>query len=367
MPIIGGARVTGRLGGQTLGFLNVVTGRAHGLPGENFSVARVKRDVGEANYIGAMVADRRGGERWNTAAGVDGQFTFSDAWRLDTYVAQTVTEGPGGEGYSYKATVDYSGDTWGLYFDHLTVSPNAAAEAGFIVRDDVRRTDLFGRRRWRPDALGLRRIDLWSGANRVTTVAWRGQDWLAGFLLSPEWESGESVRIFLNRAETVIDEEFELSDEVDIPVGTYRADNVGWFFGTSPSRMARAEANGTVSAFYGGTLVSLGGRITVNPSPKVSVAVGYARNNVDVPGGAFTADISSLRASYSFSTRLSTNLLIQYNSLDDEVSANLRLNLIHRPGSDLFIVFTEQRGVDHRLWDVSDRGLVMKLTYLARL
>jgi hypothetical protein len=70
---------------------------------------------------------------------------------------------------------------------------------------------------------------------------------------------------------------------------------------------------------------------------------------------------------YSFSTRLTTNALIQYNSLNRDFSANLRLNFIHRPGSDLFIVLTERRGVDDALWDLSDRGLVAKVTYLVRL
>lgn len=47
-----------------------------------------------------------------------------------------------------------------------------------------------------------------------------------------------------------------------------------------------------------------------------------------------------------------TIALLQYVSLD---KANLRLNFIHRPGSDLFIVLTERRGVVDRLGDLSSR------------
>jgi hypothetical protein len=35
---------------------------------------------------------------------------------------------------------------------------------------------------------------------------------------------------------------------------------------------------------------------------------------------------------------------MQYNSEENELSSNLRLNFIHRPGSDLFIVYNESRG-----------------------
>ena len=63
-----------------------------------------------------------------------------------------------------------------------------------------------------------------------------------------------------------------------------------------------------------------------------------------MPDGSFNADISSLRATHSYSTRLFTNVLAQYNSLEKAFSTNVRFNFIHRPGSDFFVVFTENRG-----------------------
>jgi len=62
--VIGGARLSGRVGAQTVGLLNIVTDEAT-FPDEgsfeprtNFAVARVKRDIGGANYVGAMPADQ---------------------------------------------------------------------------------------------------------------------------------------------------------------------------------------------------------------------------------------------------------------------------------------------------------------------
>jgi hypothetical protein len=119
--------------------------------------------------------------------------------------------------------------------------------------------------------------------------------------------------------------------------------------------------------FYGGTHWSAEASVAASPNPQVSMELAYEWNRVDVPSGEFTSNITSLRFGYAFSTKLTTNALLQYNSLDNDFSANLRLNFIHRPGSDLFIVLTERRGVEDRLWDLSNRGLVAKLTYLARL
>ena len=70
---------------------------------------------------------------------------------------------------------------------------------------------------------------------------------------------------------------------------------------------------------------------------------------------------------YAFSTTLVANALFQYSEQDDQLSVSVRINFIHRPGSDLFIVFNEERGSASSIWDVNTRAAAVKLTYLARL
>jgi hypothetical protein len=370
VPILAGARLTGRVGGQTIGLLNVVTDEAFGVPRENFSVARIKRDIGESNYIGAMVVDRRSSQGWNTTAGIDGQFVIGEAWVWDAYLAQSLTDRGNVYGYSYNLGYFYEGENWSSFFSHYAVSPNvdAGSGSGFVARSDLRSTTLYAGPKWRPSLLGIRDISMFVGGTYNTTVSDGSmQDYSMGVGLGPVWESGDQVTAFFNVSETVVDERFELSDEVVVPAGRYRADHVGWFAFSSPSRPVVVGSTAMISRLYDGTLVSLGGTLSVAPSPQFSFSAGYTRNQVDVPRGSFNADIRSLRATYSYSTRLSTNVLVQYNSLEKAVSTNVRFNFIHRPGSDFFIVFTENRGDDQRVWNLSDRGMVMKITYLARM
>jgi hypothetical protein len=369
VPIIAGARLTGRVGGQTVGFMNVVTEAAWDTPRESFTVARVKRDVGDAGYVGGMVVDRRGSGGRNTAVGVDGQFAIGEAWVWDWYASRTATAGSDRDGYSYRVAYEYSGATWGSLFDHYVVSDGADPRAGFVLRDDIRRTNLFVHRTWRPrGSLGLRDVAVWVGGRHATAASdGRLQDWVGGVALRPVWESGDDFSVYANAAETVVDEAFELSDSVEVPAGRYRGDHIGWFGSTSSSRAVYLGIDGVISRFHGGTLVSAGGSLTANPSPQLSLALGFTRNRVDLPGGQLDANITSLRATHSFSTRLSTNVLVQYNSLDRALATNVRFNYIHRPGSDLFIVFTEGRGGDVGAWNLDARGLVMKVTYLRRL
>ena len=110
----------------------------------------------------------------------------------------------------------------------------------------------------------------------------------------------------------------------------------------------------------------MGGSLAVAPTPSLALEGGFTRSDVELPSGSFVADISSLRVTWALSTRFVTNALFQYNSLTEDFITNVRLNIIHRPGSDLYLVFTEARGVDDDLWKTEDRGLVAKLTWLAR-
>jgi hypothetical protein len=366
VPVIGGARLTGRVGGQTVGLLNLVTDAAFGRSHENFAVARVKRDIGASSYVGAMVTDRRSSSEWNTAAGLDGSFWPIGPLNVQGFVARTAAAGDGGDGTAYRVGFTFETDRWGAAGEHIYIAPDATADMGFITRDDIRRSTGFVRATARPPTLGLRRIDAFVAGDHVTRTDNLLQDWQAGFGINPQWNSGESVVLFYQRGFTRLDESFDLED-VEVPSGDYDTWNIGWFGNTASNRPIVLESNGQLQSIYDGHILSVSTSLSVTPDPHLAMSLSYTRNDVDLPAGAFAADIGSLRLAYAFSTRLFLNALLQYNSLDNQVSANIRLNWIHRPGSDVFIVINEERGVNGSLWDLSDRGAVIKITYLARI
>ncbi len=367
VPLLAGGRLTGRLGGQTVGFMNVITDEVEGLVArESFTVARVKRDVGENNFVGLMVTDRRSADGWNTVVGTDASVYLTPSLNVQTWLAQTFTKGGEGDDLAYGVMADYSTDRWGTFFRHIAIGPDAEANSGFIQRSDVRRTDSYARRSFRPGLNAIRKVDVLVGGNVFTGYGGGIQDWGAGPVIMTEMESGAQFTMFLQVGENRPDEEFDLADSLYVNPGTYGAGNVTAMFSTNPSRPVSVQGNTTVSAFYGGNLSAVGGNLTLAPSPQVALALGLNRSRVDIPSGDFTADLLSVRIGYAFSTRLTTNLLVQHNSLDEVFSANFRLNFIHRPGSDLFLVLTEERGEDGDLWRLSDRGMVVKLTYLRR-
>ncbi len=65
---------------------------------------------------------------------------------------------------------------------------------------------------------------------------------------------------------------------------------------------------------------------------------------------------------YAFSSRTFLNTFIQYNADRNQLSTNIRFNIIHHPLSDIFVVFNERR--DTITGEVLDRGVVFKFTNL---
>ncbi len=367
IPMLGGARLTGRVGGQTVGVMSVLTAESGAVPLTAHSVARIKRDIGQNNFLGLMVTDQRDGDRSNTVAGVDGSFWPRPTLNLTGLYTRSFTSGEGGNDHTFAVTADYSTDLVGAMFQHLTVGPEARADLGFITRTDIRQTRAEFSLSPRPGRWGIRVIETSVEGEYVSTTDGRMQDWEVSFAVDPEFESGESFRAMLDIGETQLDEGFMLADSIPIAPGRYDVSRLRLFINSARHRALVGEMRGGLEQLYGGTRWSIEPSVSISPSPQVTLELAPEWNWVDLPNGELTFNITSLRFGYAFSTKLTTNALVQYNSLDNSFSANVRLNFIHRPGSDLFIVFTERRGVEDRLWDLSNRGLVAKITYLLRL
>jgi hypothetical protein len=367
VPVYGGVRLTGRVGAQTLGLLNVVTDDATNGSAVNHAILRYKRDWGTSGYIGGILTDLRREGASNATAGVDASYWPTATLNLLAFVATTATSGEGGDDQAYRLAADYTGDWLGFFVQHLFVGPGSNAELGFITRPDIRKSNLFLRLTPRPPIPGLRKIDFNLQGEHILNTDGRLQDWEIGPSVTPQWNSGEAISLRYERGFTRLDEAFELADRVNVPAGDYDTWEIGLSASTSGNRVVSLNASTSYERFFDGKLVSAGGSLSLAPGSHLSAEMGFRHDDVELPGGEFTSDIASLSLRYAFSTTLTVNALLQYNSLDRRISANVRLNLIHRPGSDLFIVLDEERGSDDSAWDFRSRGLVAKLTYLVRL
>jgi TolB-like protein/uncharacterized membrane protein YgcG len=378
VPILGGGRVTGKLGPFDVGALNIQTDddQIAGAEATNFTVVRVKRDILRRSAIGGVFTNRSvslAGDGASQAYGVDGTFAFYDNVQMLGYYARTETPGVPDENSSYQAKFDYGADRYGLVVDHLLVEGNFVPEIGFLRRDNFRRTHVQGRFSPRPqsfDAIRQFRVEgsidyiLLADSNLIETR--QNQ-----FQFQTELENSDQFSLTLNDNYELLLEPFAPGPGVTIPVGGHNFNDVEVSYSIGQQR----RVNGQVSVLRGGyfngniTTVSLRqGRIAV--LPQLSVEPSVSVNWIDTPQGSFRTDLVVTRINYAFNPRTFLSGLVQYNSALDTVSTNLRLRWEYSPGSELFVVYTEERDSTplrpDRITELRNRGLVIKFNRLFR-
>ena len=97
---------------------------------------------------------------------------------------------------------------------------------------------------------------------------------------------------------------------------------------------------------YGGRfdyITDRAGVLETRVTPQLSVEPSVVFNWVDLPQGGFTTQLLTKRTTYTVTPLMFVSALLQYNSSNDSLGANLRLRWEYQPGSELFVVYNEQR------------------------
>jgi hypothetical protein len=248
----------------------------------------------------------------------------------------------------------------------LQIGPNAATAVGFVTRTDMERTSGKGQYTLRPSVLGLRRVDLYVGGKYLTRVDNEPQDGngFAGF--SFETNSGETLAVTEVLGFTVLDYGFALADRIPIAAGRSDLRDTEVSVTTSAKRPVWGYTQVSLLDIWNGRLSTVGGGLQVRGGSRLSLAATYTRSEATMPAGAFVAHVPGLRLGWTQTTRLTVATYLQYNSLTRRFIGNFRLDFIHHPGSDLFVVFNEERGTEAEPWSLVDRGFAVKLNYLIR-
>ena len=373
VPIEVGGRLTGRVGAFSLGVVNIQTGDAAalGAPATNFSVVRVKRDILRRSSIGALFTRRSVSTRdptgSNDAYGLDGTFGFYDNLNINTYWAETRTPGRGGDTVSYRTQLDYNGDRYGLQLERLVVGNDFNPEVGFLRRLAFERSVASARFSPRPQAIAAIRKLSWSG--RVGYITDR-----AGVLetrdvegqFEIEFESSDRFDVGYTRSYELLEQPFRIAPGVTIPVGGYSFEDVRASFGLGQHR----RFSGTLSAqhgdFFSGERTSVGfsgGHLELTPQFSVEPSISF--NQIDLPEGRFTARLATTRTTYTVTPLMFVSALLQYNSSNDSLSTNVRLRWEFLPGSELFVVYNEQRDtLARRFPELDNRALIIKINRL---
>ena len=375
VPILAGGRLTGKVGDFSVGAINIQTddSQVTDALGTNFSVFRIKRDILRRSRVGAIFTNRSvslEGDGTNQAYGVDGAFSFYDNVNLYGYYARTNTPGLSGDTESYQAAFSYEGDLYGLVADHLLVGRNFNPEVGFMRRRDFRRSYVYGQFSPRPQGIEAVRQFTWgagldyieNGAGQVETRILQGQ-------FRTDFENSDTLSADVQQDYEFLIEPFDITDDVTIPVGGYEFRDFQVSYRMGPQRRLAGSLSLQHGEFFDGDITAVGysrGRIEV--SRQFAVEPSVSLNRISLPQGRFTAKVATTRLTYTFTPRMFASALLQYNSTNNVLSTNVRLRWEYQPGSELFIVYNDQRDtlLNRGFPMLENRAFVVKLTRLFR-
>ena len=373
VPIRAGGRLTGKAGPYSIGVLNVQTEQAGAAAATNFSVARVKRDVLRRSAVGAMFTGRSvslDGSGSNQLFGVDGLFSFYDNLNITSYLAQTRAPGVSrGDAMSYQARLDYRGDRWGLLAERLAVGADFRPEVGFVRRHDFRRNFLEGRFSPRPLSIESIRKFLFQGSVDYTTDgAGLLETRVRQGLFGVEFENGDMLFAGATDSYERLKHAFPMTRDIAIPAGDYRFSNTRVVYALGQQRVVSGGLSFDRGGFFGGERTGVGytfGRMYLSSQLNVEPSVSF--NWLDLPEGDFRTDLASVRTTYTLTPRMFVAALVQYNSTLDSLGTNLRFRWEYQPGSELFVVYTDERDtLDPRGPFLQNRAFVVKATRLLR-
>ena len=381
VPIVAGGRLTGKVGRMSVGALNIQTGDEAdvGALATNFTVVRLKADILRRSRIGGMytrrsvatnalgVSSERPGA--NEVYGADASFAFYDNVTFNGYYARTRTVGRSGDDASYQAAFTYNGDLYGVQVDHLLVGRNFNPEIGFRPREDFRRTYVAAQYSPRPRGIEAVRQFTWGGSlDYVESSAGQLETRAASFRFSTELENSDRFNVDLLRNYELLLEPFDITPEVSIDPGAYHFNDVFLSYFMGQQRPFSGSVFLQKGRFYGGDITAFGyrqGRIEV--TPQLSLEPTVAINRIDIPEGRFNVALATTRVTHTFTPRMFLSGLVQYNSISMQLGTNVRFRWEYQPGSELFLVYNDQRDTMlRRAPMLESRSIVVKLTRLFR-
>ena len=348
VDLVAGAKVSGRIGGFNVGALAIRQDEQPTVDARNLFVARAVANVLSESSLGliATSGDPRSNLD-NTVVGADFKYTnnrFAGGRTLEgeAWVQKSDTEGLVGKDSAWGARLRSPNNTgWygGLGIKHLEDNFNPAL--GYVNRRGINdQTVEFGYTKRRPgqllqtlrsgvDIQQFNGID--TGDLESRTITWRA--------LEAFTPLNDQLKLFYIKSTEVLEQPFQISNGIFVPVDRYDWDEVQLQLEGSASRKFSGGLTLSAGDFYTGDRWKAGGDFLWKMSPHFWLTGAYEYNGVTLPQGDFVVRLMSTRFDVMFNASWSWVTLIQYDNVSNSIAAHSRVRWIPEAGREMFIVF----------------------------
>jgi hypothetical protein len=381
IPVIGGARLNGKVGDYTLGLVSIQTEKTNIVdeedePETNFSAFRLKRNIFSRSTVGIMLLNKEeidGG--FNRSVGFDSNFNINE--KLSFYFVGAGTYSPDNDlnrrNFAGHTGFRYQGDMFSVNAGFLDIEKSFNPEMGFVQRTDIKNTEgsiTFSPRpkRWP----SIRQLFFTANGMYQTDGGYRALDKKVGGLFSIHFQNDTRLQFKVDHQFEYLDEYFEIRPAIILPQSEYSWTTAEMTYSTGNVRKISGSLSINGGELYNGT--SLGGGISTNiyTMGRIVAQTSYNYNEIKLTEGKFHTNKLTSRIYFTFTTDLYIKGFFQWVNDDllfenrDRIGQNILVRYTYKPGSDFFLVYNQENLVGMNNGELSNRTFLAKFTYLLR-
>jgi hypothetical protein len=364
VPIIGGARLFGKINHTNIGVMSLQTYKKDTIPTTNYSIIRVKQDIFKQSSIGIISTQKYSEKGYNRVYGADFTYSTSEIFGDKNLIfggAAAISETKivdsnvnlNQDNLSYNFFLSYPNDLIEYDLGFTTVEKGFNPEMGFTNRTNYQMvyTELQFNPRFKKLSffrnLIFKPIDINYYINEETKKTesifyeWRP----FGF----QSKSGEFFEFNVQHVFDNPTEKFELIDSVYIHSGEYWDNRFEIQASTFRGRKISADLSVNIGEFYTGIRQEYSFATYFNFNKHLNISFDWQRNYINLPEKSITADEFGGRIDYAFSPKLQTGFFAQWNNEDENVLLNYRINWIPKIGSFFYFIINQEISTENTI------------------
>ena len=371
VPIIGGSRVSGKVGQTNVGLLSMFTDEVEidgdiGIVKNNYSVARVNHDFAKSrSSLGGLFVNRNGigiSDDYNSVFALDGKLGLGKKAQITGYISKSSTPGIKSREHAFKILAVYNWNGWNLRAGYTEVGEGFNPEVGFLQRSAFKKPEFLIFKQWRPNNTGkflevrphVSYRGYWNFNNTQET----------GFLHIDNhwvWESGFEIHTGINFTKETVLEAFPIS-LVTIDPGIYDHKELQFVMFTNPNNKASFRNRTYIGGYFGGSRISSSNKVNLRLGDKFNAETNFNYNRLKLPNGLTNVVITGVRLAYSFTPRMFLQSLVQYNNVSEITSVNARFGWLKNANTGLFVVINIVKDNDF-LNQLNNQSITIKYSY----
>ena len=368
--VVGGARMFGQIGKTSVGALNIHTRADGDLPATHYSAIRLRKDVRDRTTVGAIITDVSSKGIRNSVYGIDGEMRFWGNSSVSAWYSQVNDTSLVGPSAASMIKMDLRNDRYFLTAGQHRVDEDFRPGLGFVQRQDMIGTGIiagFTPRVGDGDEL-IRQWRFTIYARDVRNHAGIHETGVLNGGIEAILETRDKIGLKVIQNKEKLTAGFTLGNGVEIQKGNYRDRKISFSARTNQSRGVWGNFALSKGDYFGGNKTSMSGSIGKQFSNHLTLYGSANQNIVSMPSQEeFTANIYGITAEVALNRKWFGKALIQYDNFSEQLQLYCRINWIHTPGSDLFIVLNQRYDMAGTKSSLVQGTQVVKLTYLFQI